>query len=118
MLFLLCSAIQIITPTPRTIIWHEEISQLTASTRLTDLQIKWITDVDVFKSDTDKFSREFNTKNLTWPQIRTFRHVMHRLLTDIVRGVRLGTETLPPEHPLFPIYIQVLTVRNSSPLQG
>lgn len=103
----------------RTIIWHEEATRL-ANTGLTHSQIVWITDVGVFESDVNKFNREFNSQ-LTWPQIKQFRRIMHRLLTDIVQNVKLLTETLDAQHPLYDHYQRILQIRNDKrrlPING
>lgn len=42
-------------------------------------------------------------------EIREFQRIVHRLLTDIVQGVNLTTETLEEnKNPLYPIYQSVL----------
>ena len=101
MLFLFCFGIY----------WPDFANDLAPKINMTFLQFNLATALDVFKSDSDKFIREFKTQ-LTWEEIEEFRRVMEPLLLDIVKGTQNATEVLSNKHPLLPYYEKALDYRS------
>lgn len=92
---------------PQSIHWYKETSWLCKKIELTHLQIMWLTDDDVFESDTCQFNREFES-TLTWKQIKQFRKAMQLVLIDIVCETKASisgeNRGLLSSHPLYERY--------------